>query len=550
MTSLVFEYNAIKKDGFPSKEIPNISVNFSVKLIILNPTQDPAPGIVDTSTPFYTDTIKVGTGFPSKDGEIGPIKVINKDPKPSTIKGNNTIRLNLGGIMNKSDVFKKIWAKWSNAIDEGYSQNNQGYFDGVTGYYYGLEITQTFKGDVNYVGFSQVDYLAAPGFFNPAAKDMGEPCNQRQCSKPNFVFEDAIVGKIDVYPLVFKKAEITDKQVKTVNSKIDFETILDNYRSQLKAQSLDLILSSAEYQPNSFTKVITRLLEFQEGTLSTSIDYAENANLLDLKDLLGTLNTEIGDLAGLYPEITIEDGEGIPYGDGIPNVYEYFGWFYDGTDRFSITNSDGSSVTDYAIITQNGVEILDTRDHESLSGKVFFTPSDYIQFPPVDTQIDDVFICTVYLTQYAGSDVNFVHTNYGNEFDYINADINITRGLQGGIYNSVVESEWDDTLSPSGTTWNSEYTDNLNFGFSNLDVVDTRTFSTFNNALDGSLGRNALNTPLIMFDQTTDDYYTVQFTSWTQGKGGVSQGGGFEYTRRLINQAGTPTSFQDTLVWK
>ena len=549
MTSLVFEYNAIKKDGFPSKEIPNISVNFSVKLIILNPTQDPAPGIVDTSTPFYTDTIKVGTGFPSKDGALGPIRVVNGERTPSTIKGNNTIRLNLGGIMNKSDVFKKIWAKWSNAIDEGYSQNNQGYFDGVTGYYYGLEITQTFKGDVNYVGFSQVDYLAAPGFFNLAAKD-GEYCNQRQCSKPDFVFDDTNVGKISVNPLVFKKTDIIDKQVKSVNSKIDFERDLENYRSQLKAQSLELILSSAEYQPNSFTKVITRLLEFQEGTLSTSIDYAENANLLDLKDLLGTLNTEIGDLAGLYPEITIEDGEGIPYGDGIPNVYEYFGWFYDGTDRFSITNSDGSSVTDYAIITQNGVEILDTRDHESLSGKVFFTPKDYIVFPPENTHIDDVFICTVYLTQYAGSDVNFVHTNYGNEFDYINADINITRGLQGGIYNSVVESEWDDTLSPSGTTWNSEYTDNLNFGFSNLDVVDTRTFSTFNNALDGSLGRNALNTPLIMFDQTTDDYYTVQFTSWTQGKNDVSQGGGFEYTRRLINQAGTPTSFQDTLVWK
>jgi hypothetical protein len=548
MTSLIFEYQAFNKDGVKTENPPNISVNFSVKLIILNPTQDPLPGIVDSSLPFYTDTIKVGAGFPSKDGEIGPIKVINEDPRAPTIKGNNTIRVNLSNYM-KSDIFKKFWAKWTNTINEGYSQNNQGYVDGVDGYYYGLEITQTFKGDVNYVGFSQVDYLAVPGFFNAAAKE-GEYCNQRQCSKPDFVFDDTNVNVVEVYPLVFNKTDIIDKQVTAVNSKIDFERDLENYRSQLKAQSLDLILSSAEYQPNSFTKVITRLLEFQEGTLSTSIDYAENANLLDLKDLLGTLNTEITDLAGLYPEITIEDGEGIPYGDGIPNVYEYFGWFYDGIDRFSIITSDGSSVTDYAIITQNGVEILDTRDYESLSGKLFFTPEDYIVFPPEGTQIDDVFICTVYLTQYAGSNVNFVHTNYGNEFDYINEDINITRGLNGGIYNSVVESEWDDELSPSGTTWNSEYTDPSNFGFSDLDVVDTRTFSTFYNALDRTLGGNALNTPLIMFDETTEDYYTVQFTSWTQGKNGVSQGGGFEYTRRLITQAGVGTSFQDTLVWK
>jgi len=548
MTSLIFEYLAFDKSREQINVVPNISVNFSVKLIILNPTVDPSPGIVDSSSPFYSETIKVGAGFPSKeeftDGGIEDTpreKVVNQRPLPDAIKGNNTIRVNLSEYMNNSDIFKRFWAKWSTTIPETDSRHNSNYDD--AGYYYALEITQTFKGDVNYAGFSQVDYLPVEGFYNA-----GTNCTQRDCRTPDFSFYDTNVNAVGVYVLVFNKEDIVNKQVDSANLKIDYERNLENYRSQLKAQSLDLILSTSEYQPNSFTKVITRLLEFQEGTLSTSIDYAENANLLDLKDLLSNLNTEISDLAGLYPEITIEDGEGIPYGDGIPNVYEYFGWFYDGNDRFAITTSDGSSVTDYAIITQNGVEILDTREYETLSGKVNFTPNEYIEFPPAGTEIDDVFICTVYLTKYVGDYVNFVHTNYGQEFDYINAQINLTRGLNGGLYNSVVESEWNDSLSPSGTTWNSEYTDST-FGFSDLDVVDTRTFSTFYNALDGAIGNN-FEIPLIMHDTVNDEYYTVQITQWTQGRNGQSQGGGFEYTRRLINQVGTATSFQDTLVWK
>jgi len=49
-----------------------------------------------------------------------------------------------------------------------------------------------------------------------------------------------------------------------------------------------------------------------------------------------------------------------------------------------------------------------------------------------------------------------------------------------------------------------------------------------------------------MYDETTDEYWVVKFTSWTNG----NQGGGFEYERRLINQLGTVKTFKDTLEWK
>jgi hypothetical protein len=555
MTTLTYGYQAFDKNKNETDRVPNIQVTFSIKLIVINPTLDPSPGIVDSSSPFFITRLNVGDGYGvSEEATDNQIKVIGEETKLDALKGNATITLNLNTAMNDSSEFKRFWAKWSSTIPEGQRMRNYMYYNNPNENlnYYALEVTQTFKGDINFAGFSQVDYLPVRGFYNDQApKGPSGSCTSRGCNAPNFVFDDTAVNTVGIYTLTFNKEDIINKQVEAATLKIQYEQDLENYKSQLVAQSLDLILSTANYQPNNFTKVITRLLEFQQGTLITSLDYANNANLTGLYNLLSNLSTEISDLAGLYPSITIEDGEGIPYGDGIPNSYENFGWFFDSQqDGFGITTKDGSSVVNYAIITQNGVEILDTRDYESISGFQNFYPNDYIDFPPENTQIGDVFECTVYSTEYVESEVNFIHSNYGKEVDYINADINITRGLNGGIYNSVVESSWNGNISPSGTTWNSEYTaDGGDYGFSNLDVVDGRNFDTFYTALDGAIGNN-YEIPLIMHDETTDDYYTVQFTSWTQGINGETQGGGFAYTRRLINQSGTGTTFKDTLVWK
>jgi hypothetical protein len=296
-------------------------------------------------------------------------------------------------------------------------------------------------------------------------------------------------------------------------------------------------------------------LEFQQGTLISSLDFAENANLTQLYNLLGPTNgiqNEIESLAGLYPEITIEDGEGIPYGDGIPGIYEFFGWGYNGNDLFSVVNKDATSISNYGIITRNNVEIFDTRDEfASLQGDEYFIPSDYINWGDnAGWSNGDIIECTITVTDYVDDTVNFVKSNYGFETDVVSSGVTITRGLNGGIYNTNFESEWDENVSPSGTTWNSEFTDSEDYGWENLANVDGRTFGTFYDALDGAIGNNIVGLELVMYDETTDEYWAVKFTSWTQGQGGQSQGGGFEYERRLINQTGTAKTFKDTLVWK
>ena len=162
----------------------------------------------------------------------------------------------------------------------------------------------------------------------------------------------------------------------------------------------------------------------------------------------------------------------------------------------------------------------------------------------------DILECTITVTDYVDDTVNFVKSNYGYETDVVSSGVTITRGLNGGIYNTNVESSWDDSVSPSGTTWNSEFTDPSTYGWSDLADVDSRTFGTFYDALDQNIGNNIVGLELVMYDETTDEYWVVKFTSWTQGQGGNTQGGGFEYERRLINQLGTVKTFKDTLEWK
>jgi hypothetical protein len=90
--------------------------------------------------------------------------------------------------------------------------------------------------------------------------------------------------------------------------------IKKRYDSELLASTTDLELPiSAVYEPASFSQVITRLLEFQEGTLIPGLSHAEKLNLDVEYKRLDTMNKIVNIVTGMYPKITIEDGEGIPY---------------------------------------------------------------------------------------------------------------------------------------------------------------------------------------------------------------------------------------------
>ena len=514
----------------------DITINVQVKLVVINDDFDAEGGIIDSSLTFFNSNITFGGG-----GIKGGLLL--EEGETTTTQ----LRVYLGKEgMDGSDIFKSFWAKWSDICGEkGYDPKD--YQEGISESYFGLQIIQTFKGDSNYAGFSHTNSLFVPFFGNA-----GESCNRKSCNLPEFNFWDTTSDTIDVRLLKFNTQEIVEKQIRVAVEKTIFEQDLENYKSQLIAQSPELILSTYDYEPNNFTKVITRLLEFQQGTLVTSLDFTRNADLTQLYNLLGPANgiqNEIESLAGLYPSITIEDGEGIPYGDGIPEIYGFFGWGYDGSDLFSVVNKDNTSISNYGIITLNNVEIFDTRDEfASLYGMEYFRPEDYISWGAnAGFANGDEIECLITVTDYVGETINFVKSNYGFETDVFSSGVTITRGVNGGIYNILAEPDWDQSVSPSGTTWNSSYNAaGGDYGWLNLDNVAGRTFGTFYNALDGAIGDNIIGLELVMYDETVDEYWAIKFTQWTQG----GNGGGFEYTRRLIDPTGTERTFKDTLVWK
>ena len=538
MSTVVYNYGIIDPETGKFIERPvklDILINCQVKLVVIDDNYDAEGGVIDSSATFFNQNLTFA-GLKPGSNELEPLgtKVPLGEAKERTYQ----LRVDVGESMVESDAFKSFWAKWSSKCGER-GHDPQTYADGgITGPYFGLQIIQTFKGSADFAGFAHTDYLFVPFFSNEGK------CNLRDCFEPKFDFWDTTSDTIGIKILRFDSQAVVERQVKFAQEKVDFEAMVKNYQAQLIAQSDDLILSTYDYQPSNFTYVITRLLEFQQGTLISSLDFAENANLTQLYNLLGPttgIQNEIEDLSGLYPSITIEDGEGIPYGDGIPGIYEFFGWGYKGNDLFSVVNKDATSISNYGIITRNNVEIFDTRDEfASLQGREYFVPSDYISWGEGYFDNGDILECTITVTDYVDDTVNFVKSNYGYETDVVSSGVTITRGFDGGIYNSNVESEWDSGLSPSGTTWNSN-------GWTNLANVNGRTFTTFYSAIDDDLSSESIvGRELVMYDEITDEYWAIKFTSWTNG----DKGGGFEYERRLINQAGTAKTFKDTLVWK
>ena len=128
-----------------------------------------------------------------------------------------------------------------------------------------------------------------------------------------------------------------------------------------------------------------------------------------------------------------------------------------------------------------------------------------------------------------GVTVSFSKPSYANPFvvnDPIDTNVTISRGNNQGIFNTALESSWsvNGYISPSGTEWNAD-------GWSTLKDVTSRNYNSFYDALGGSVGNNVVNTELVMHDKINDKYYAIKFSSWTQD----GNGGGFSYTRQLIN---------------
>ena len=122
---------------------------------------------------------------------------------------------------------------------------------------------------------------------------------------------------------VITLSPLADKITDLATLRQTYKTIEDTYlifKQRYESQTagdVDLEIDTVEtYEPTTFKNVITRLLEFQVGTLQPALDYTTTAKLTTEYDRLNTINKLINIVCRMYPNITIEDGEGIPYDTG------------------------------------------------------------------------------------------------------------------------------------------------------------------------------------------------------------------------------------------
>lgn len=84
------------------------------------------------------------------------------------------------------------------------------------------------------------------------------------------------------------------------------------------------------------------------------------------------------------------------------------------------------------------------------------------------------------------------------------------------------------------------------FGWNDLSTVSTRTYNTLRVSLDNNVGNYILGKELVMRVISTQQYFRIKFTQWTQG----GNGGGFQYERQELdsngNTIGSPVIFTKT----
>lgn len=114
-------------------------------------------------------------------------------------------------------------------------------------------------------------------------------------------------------PVVEATISIATKKVEVRNAYDAYVTAKAAYDAVIAGANTIELEQLEPYEPVSPTNIVTRLLEFQTGTLTPAIRYATDAQLGEQLEYLNRINRFVNLYVALYPSITIDDGEGIPY---------------------------------------------------------------------------------------------------------------------------------------------------------------------------------------------------------------------------------------------
>jgi hypothetical protein len=141
----------------------------------------------------------------------------------------------------------------------------------------------------------------------------------------------------------------------------DFNNSLQDFQNEINSQATLQIPVLNEYNPINITQIITRCLELSVGTIENGLTYTTEAGLIAETNRLNKIRTLVNQISNLYPTITIEDGEGIPYQNVgvIPKPFRGIGFYQDGGDIIAFARTMGEKMKSWGI-TLNGEGIFGT----------------------------------------------------------------------------------------------------------------------------------------------------------------------------------------------
>lgn len=114
-------------------------------------------------------------------------------------------------------------------------------------------------------------------------------------------------------PALEASVSIADRKIEVQSAYDTYLTVKAAYEATLAGAETIELEQVEKYEPSNPIYIVTRLLEFQAGTLNAAIRYASDAQLDTQLDYLKRISKFIDYYLQLYPTITIDDGEGIPY---------------------------------------------------------------------------------------------------------------------------------------------------------------------------------------------------------------------------------------------
>ena len=145
-------------------------------------------------------------------------------------------------------------------------------------------------------------------------------------------------------------------QAKKLDSQRTYINSLEDFQNEIVSQSSLQIPYLNEYNPININQIITRCLELNVGTIENGLTYTTDAGLVAETNRLNKIKTLVNQISNLYPTITIEDGEGIPYQNVgvIPEPFRGLGFYQDGGDIIAFAKTvEGEFMNNFQIM-QNG----------------------------------------------------------------------------------------------------------------------------------------------------------------------------------------------------